>query len=242
MRRTRTKLALATVGATAAVLTASGCSATASDPSNGQPAGINSQGTGKVTGTPDTLTVALGVQTQASEAQAALQDNSRKATALIDTLKSNGVADEDVRTSQLSVNPTWEPGGARITGYQVTNQVTATLHDISQAGTLIDAAAATAGDAIRVQQVTFSIADDSDLRAEARSRAVRQAQDQAQQMADTAGVKLGKVRSIVEVPAQAPRSSDPSMRAPDAVLTDTVPIEAGSQELTVNVAVTYDIG
>ncbi|PTR26751.1 hypothetical protein C8K36_105330 [Rhodococcus sp. OK519] len=225
------------------MLTLAGCSAGSSGSPSIQAAGISSQGTGKVTGTPDTLTVVLGVQTQAPEAQAALQDNSQKATALIDTLKSKGVAAEDIRTSELSVNPTWEPTGGRINGYQVTNQVTATLHDVSQAGTLIDAAASATGDAIRVQQTSFSIADDSDLRAEARSRAVQQAQAQAREMADAAGVKLGKVRSIVEVPPQAQGSQNPyMMRNPgDMMRADAVPIEAGSQELTVNVAVTYDI-
>lgn len=238
-----TKRAIAALAASAGLLALTGCSAGASAASDAQPAGISAQGTGKVTGTPDTLTVVLGVQTQAPDAQVALQSNSQSATALIDTLKSNGVEDTDIRTSELSVNPTWEPGGARINGYQVTNRVTATLHDISRAGAVIDAAASATGDAIRVQQTVFSISDDSDLLAEARSRAVQQAQEQARQMADAAGVTLGKVRSIVEVPPQALGAPNPyMMRNPgDMVLADAVPIEAGSQELTVNVSVTYDI-
>ncbi|MFC9517431.1 SIMPL domain-containing protein [Nocardiaceae bacterium NPDC056970] len=237
----KTKRAIATVAAAGGLLVLTACGSNSPEPAGSQPAGISAQGTGKITGTPDTLTVVLGVQTQATEAQAALQDNSQRATALIDTLKSKGVAAEDIRTSELSVNPTWAPGGSGINGYQVSNQVTATLHDISQAGAVIDAAASATGDAIRVQQTSFSISDDGDLRAEARSRAVHQAQEQARQMADAAGVKLGKVRSIVEVPPQTAGSPSPFMRAPDMALADAVPIQAGSQELTVNVAVTYDI-
>lgn len=238
-----TKRVIATLAATAGVLAAAGCASGSPTTSDTQSAGISAQGTGKVTGTPDRLTVVLGVQTEAPEAQVALRSNSQRATALIDTLKSNGVADEDIRTSELSVNPTWDPGGGRINGYQVTNQVTATLHDISRAGAVIDAAASATGDAIRVQQVRFSVSDASDLRAEARSRAVQQAQEQARQMADAAGVKLGKVRSIVEVPPQSPGAPSPyMMRNPgDMALADAVPIEAGSQELAVNVSVTYDI-
>lgn len=237
-----TKRVIAALALSAGLLALTGC-ASGSSTTDAQSTGISAQGTGKVTGTPDTLTVVLGVQTQAPEAQVALQSNSQSATALIDTLKSNGVEDEDIRTSELSVNPTWESGGPRINGYQVTNQVTATLHDISRAGAVIDAAASATGDAIRVQQTRFSIADDSDLRAEARSRAVQQAQEQARQMADAAGVKLGKVRSIVEVPPQAQGAPNPyMMRNPgDMIFADAVPIEAGSQELTVNVSVTYDI-
>ncbi|WP_235871094.1 SIMPL domain-containing protein [Rhodococcus spongiicola] len=231
---------LMAAGATAvSILVITGCSRGPSDPADGQPAGISSQGTGTVTGTPDTLTVVLGVQTQAASAQAALAENSEKATALIDTLKTSGVAAEDIQTSNLAVNPTWEQGGARINGYRVTNQVTATLHDIPAAGELIDAAASAVGDAIRIQQTTFSIADDGELRAEARAQAVQQAQAQARQIADAAGVTLGKVRSIVEIPQTSPGVPTP-YASPEARM-DAVPIEPGSQELDVHVAVTYEI-
>ncbi|WP_231569641.1 SIMPL domain-containing protein [Prescottella defluvii] len=218
-----------------------GCASGNAQPgSAGDPAGIDTRGTGTVTGTPDTLTVALGVQTQAGEAAAALDANAQRSTALIDTLKGRGVPAEDIQTSGLSVNPTYESGSGRINGYQVTNRVTATLHDIATAGTLIDAAAAAAGDSIRVEQTVFSISDDSELRAEARARAVRQAQDQARQIADAAGVNLGAVRSIVEVPPTAPEN--PLMRSPMAFdHANTVPVEAGSQELAVTVQITYDI-
>ncbi len=204
----------------------------------GAPPGISTQATGKVSGTPDTLTVVLGVQTQAREAAGALADNADKANALIDTLKEKGVRAEDIQTSGLSVQPTYDPNSAAITGYQVTNQVTATVHDVSAAGGLIDAAAAAAGDAVRVQQTSFSIADDSDLRAQARADAVRQAQAQARQIAEAAGVGLGEVRSITEVPATGPTPFPGGAldRAP------STPIEPGSQELTVSVAVVYDIG
>lgn len=240
-RLRRIVVALGASAVCAAALT--GC---ASDNANAgpaaDPAGISTRGTGTATGTPDTLTVALGVQTQAAEAKAALDANAQRSAALIDTLKGKGVPSEDIQTSGLSVNPTYESGSGRINGYQVTNRVTATLHDLATAGTLIDAAAAAAGDAIRVEQTTFSISDDSELRAEARARAVRQAQDQAEQIAQAAGVDLGKVRSIVEVPPTS--TEDQLMRSPmafDQAAANSVPIEAGSQQLTVNVQLTYDI-
>ncbi len=220
-----------------------GCGSGASNaPVLGDTTGINTRGTGTATGTPDTLTVALGVETQAAEAKSALESNAQKTSALIDTLKGRGIPADDIQTSGLSVYPTLEGGTGRITGYQVTNRVTATLRDIGAAGTLIDAAASAAGEAIRVEQTTFSISDDSELRAQARARAVQQAQGQAKQIADAAGVELGSVRSIVEEP---PNQSAPVMRSPvafDQAAAASTPIEAGSQQLTVNVTVTYDIG
>ena len=75
------------------------------------------------------------------------------ATGLLDVLRGRGVADRDLRTSGLSISPTFDTDG-RITGYEVTNQVAATLRDVAGAGALIDAAAQAAGDAVRVQQIS----------------------------------------------------------------------------------------
>ena len=160
---------------------------------NGRPS-IAARGVGLVKGTPDTLRVVLGVETRSASAKDALAANNDKANALVDTLKSKGVEAKDIQTSQLSIHPTYDDKGQRITGYQVNNTVTATLHDIAGAGALIDAAAGAVGDAVRVQSIGFSIDDDSALKAEARTQAVHLAQLQAEQMAKAAGVKLGAIR------------------------------------------------
>lgn len=234
----RSTAALALPIAAAALLVA-GCSGSTEVSTDPVAHGISTTGAGIVTGTPDTVTVTLAVQTQAPTANAALAENAQRATSLIETIKSKGVDAKDIQTSGLSVYPNYEPTTAQISGYMVTNQVTATLHDVSKAGALIDAAASAAGDAIRVQQMSFSIADDSDLRAQARASAVQQAQSQAQQIAEAAGVKLGDIRSIVETPAST-NVVDPQMRSMADSLAST-PVQAGSQELSVSVSVVYEI-
>lgn len=200
--------------------------------------GITTRGAATVTTTPDTVTVVVGVQTRGSSAKAALDDNNGKATALINMFKGRGVAAADLQTSQLSVSPTYDPATGRITGYEVTNQVTATSHDVNAAGGLIDAAGEVAGDAVRIQQLSFSVGDDSAARARARADAVRQAQAHAKQLADAAGVRLGRMYSMTEVPVTSPgplgREATPAPVAP-------VPIEPGSQKLTVMVELVYAI-
>jgi uncharacterized protein len=218
-------------------------SACAGSPSAAGPApgagGITARGQGTVTGTPDTLTIILGVQTQADRAADALDQNNQQAAAVIDTLKRSGVPETDLQTSQLTINPNTDPMTGRITGYQVTNQVTVTLHDIPKAGSVIDAASRAAGDAVRVQQVNFSISDDSALLARARANAVRQAQAQAKQMADAAGVGLGPLRSISESGGATPPPT-PMFRALDNAA-GSVPLQPGTQQLSVSVDVVYDI-
>lgn len=210
---------------------------------NGKPS-IAARGVGLVKGTPDTLRVVLGVETRSASAKDALASNNDKANALINTLKDKGVEAKDIQTSQLSINPTYDDKGQRITGYQVNNTVTATLHDIAGAGGLIDAAAGAVGDAVRVQSIGFSIDDDSTLKAEARTQAVHLAQLQAEQMAKAAGVKLGGIRLISEVPASSPM---PYYQQYDSVARGATPgaaaapVMPGQQELSLTVDVVWDI-
>jgi uncharacterized protein YggE len=252
MLRARPTLTLAAVAAVA-VLAVAGCgqtdgkaaatSAAGVSTDNGRPS-IAARGVGEVKGTPDTLRVVLGVETRSVSAQDALAANNDKATAIIKTLKEKGVEAKDIQTSQLSINPTYDDKGQRITGYRVNNLVTATLHDLAGAGALIDAAAGAVGDAVRVQSMGFSIDDDSALKAQARTQAVHQAQVQAEQMAKAAGVKLGGIRLISEVPAGGPM---PYYEQLNGVAKDSaraaspVPIEPGQQELSLTVDVVWDI-
>jgi uncharacterized protein YggE len=239
MRRTA---ALPVVAALAGALLLGGC-ASGQTPELGRPAptdraSITTRGVGTVAGTPDTLTVVLGVQTRAASAADALTDNTTRATGLLDVLRGRGVADRDLRTSGLSISPTFENDG-RISGYQVSNEVTATLRDIAGAGALVDAAAQAAGDAVRVQQISFGIDDDAEPRAQARADAVRQAVTQARQLADAAKVGLGPILSITEVTEGLPPV--PASARADAAMQAAVPIEPGTQDVTVTVEVVHGV-
>ena len=201
---------------------------------------ITTRGVGKASATPDTLTMMIGVSTRDSSAKAALEANNAKAAALIDLLRKNGVAANDLQTRQLSINPTYNDKSGNITGYQVDNVVHARLHDIARAGALLDAAASAVGNAVRVQQIAFSIGDDSALRSQARAQAVSQAKAQAAQIAKAAGVSLGRIRSIIEsVDAGYPISYDMAGAATAGSV--AVPLQAGQQELSVSVEIIYDI-
>jgi uncharacterized protein YggE len=209
--------------------------------SNGAPAPgtITVSGHGIIDGTPDTLTLSIGVDTSADTAVAALSANSVHARALIDTLKAAGIAARDIQTSQLSVNARYDTNGQHITGYTASNHVTAKLHDLAKAGTVIDTATKAVGDSVRVDGVSFSIDDTSGLVAQARAQAVKKAAAQANQLAAAAGVKLGQVRSIDETNRTAPY---PQYLAADAAKSSAaVPLQPGTQELSLDVSVVYEI-
>ncbi len=199
---------------------------------------ITTQATGHTTATPDEVSVTVGVQTSSASARAALSANNSKAAALLSTLKRSGVAPKDVQTAGLSVDPTYAKDGAQITGYSVSNTVQVTFRDLKNAGKIIDAAASSVGNAIRIQAIAFSISDDATAIAHARANAVKQAQDQARQIAAASGAKLGRIRTIVESPQQL---NQPTFAAAASALRASVPIQAGQLEMSVDVQITYDI-
>lgn len=204
-----------------------------------QPYVITTQATGEASATPDTLDVTMGVDTRAGTARDALSANNAKMTALERKFKSGGVPAKDLQTAGLSIQPTYGQDGSTITGYEVTDMVQATLHNLGTAGGLIDAAAATAGNAVRIDNMRFSVSDDSAVNGQARADAVRKAQLQAQQIAKASGSKLDRIRTITEQP---PQQDQPNFDASAAVpAARSVPILAGQLTVNVSVQITYDI-
>jgi uncharacterized protein YggE len=192
-------------------------------------------GTGQVKGTPDVADVTIGVSARGSTAGDALSTANERAAKVIAALKDAGVSEDDIQTSDLSIQPTFDEDV--VTGYQVSNMVTARLRDIARAGDTLDAAARVAGDEIRLQGIGFTIDDDSELLATARERSVKRARAQAEQLASAAGVELGDVLSIDQGSVAIPYASR-GLGEADA---SSVPVEPGTQTLKVSTTVVYEI-
>lgn len=207
--------------------------------SDDRPAEIVARGTGRIEGRPDVMTIRMGISTSAPVAAQALDQAAVLSTAMSKTLKENGVAEADLQTSDLSLWPEFDDKGRRITGYRVSTTYTARLRDLDRAGEVIDVAAKSVGDAVTMQGISFSIDDTGELLARARAGAVERAAAQAEQLAEAAGVRLGRIVSIEE------RRDEPAdeyygyRMSADAV--NQVAIERGSQELTVDVDVVYEL-
>jgi len=205
------------------------------------PSGISVSGTGEVYGTPDTLDMSFGVSVQRPTVEQAVADAAALADELISTLEANGVATEDVQTANYSIYPQYDYSGelVKITGYQVDNTVSAKIRDVSAAGSVIDAVAANGSDEVQISGVSFSIEDDAELIASARAAAWADAEAKAKQLADLAGVTLGRAVTISESfgmdqPVPLYRGLD-EMAAVDAV----TPIEPGRQQVTVSLQVRF---
>lgn len=241
MRRLLVLLALSTV-----VLAACGAEGSVSGFGAGDGTatnGINVTGQGRVFGTPDTLTLNLGVAVVRPTVNAATAEAAAKAQAIIAALMANGVAEADIQTANYAIWPEYDYSGEtqRLVGYRVSNDLTVKVRDLDKAGDILDAATAAGGNDTVVQNLSFSIEDNTALLELARTAAWNDAEAKAEQLARLAGVRLRGAISITESISynQPPIYYEERALAADGAGT---PIQSGQQEVTVVVSVTFSIG
>jgi len=205
---------------------------------------ISVSGTGRVLLTPDIADLRLGVTTTAKTVEEARAANATSMTAVISALKGLGVADRDVQTTTLSLGPVYDysknTNPPRLTGYTLTNVVAVTIRDLEVAGAVIDGTMA-AG-ATTLDSITFRVADQTTAEKEAREAAMREARAKAQTLAAAAGVSIDGVASISETAAPIPYPVYYGAAAAAVLRDAATPVEAGTNEVSVTVAVVYLIG
>lgn len=160
--------------------------------------GISVSGQGQVSGAPDLATVNLGVEASRDTVQAAREDAAAAMENVIQALRDQGVADQDIRTSYFSIYPRYDNNGQNITGFQVSNQVTVKIRNLASVGNVIDEVVLAGGDSARFQGIDFSIENIKPLESQARAAAVEDMVDRANQLADLSGVQLGQPYYISE--------------------------------------------
>lgn len=207
-------------------------------------AGITATGTGRVTGQPDTLRATVGVEVRRDRVDDALTAANDAAQQVIDTLTGEGVAEQDIQTVDVSVRPEYgdqtDGSQPRITGYVATNLLQVRLSDLAGAGAVLDTAVRAAGDAARLQGVSFSLEDNQELVRAARERAFADARTTAEQYAELAGVELGGLVSVAEISSAPPPAADV---ATEAFAGDSaVPIQPGQQQVSVSVTTVWSFG
>ena len=213
---------------------------------NSQQEGIWVSGRGEVSAVPDIATLRLGIEAQeasVAEAQSqAAEAMDRVMAALID----NGVAEKDIQTQYFNIRQVtrWDKDREQevVIGYRVTNMITAKIKELDKAGTIIDAVATAGGDLTRINSIGFSVEDPSAYHEEARQKAMADARAKAEQMAELAGVKLGKPTYISESTYSPPPifRQDLFEKAAGAPVPET-PISPGEMEISINVQLVYAI-
>ena len=207
---------------------------------------IHVNGSGTVSGEPDIATLHLGVSVERDSVADAREEAANAMTALIDSLKANGIAEKDIITQNFSIYPQYDysEGERKLRGYSVNNTVQTKVRELDTLSDVIDDAAEAGGDNIVLNSIQFMIEDTTSLQEQARAMAVKNAEAKALTIAEASGVTLGKPVTITEnsyyESPPIPYAVAESDFADDAKRTST-PIVSGELTVTINVTVVYEI-
>ena len=194
-------------------------------------------GAGQVQGTPDTLTVNASMEFLAPDATAAMNQTNERQRAVIDALVAAGIERNDLATTQADLQPQYDSDSTSISAYRATNSINVTIRDLDLASDAIGMIVSTGGNATRINSISYSIEDDSQLVRDARARAFEDAKDRADQYAQLSGLNLGKVISISESAGPTPPQPMQAPRAMEAA----VPLEPGQQTVGFSVTVIWEL-
>lgn len=203
---------------------------------------LNLSAYGEVRARPDQATISLGVTTEAPTAAEAMRLNAVKMNQVIAALKKGGIADRDIQTSGLSLNPQYvyqENLPPRLTGYQASNTVTIVVRDLARLGQAVDAAV-TSG-ATNVGGVAFGMQDPSGAEDAARLEAAKNLQARAELYAKAMGYRVARLVVFSEGGGYSPPPPMPMMAMARMEKADSTPVEAGELRVRIDVTATFEL-
>ena len=200
-------------------------------------------GNGAVTVKPDIGYLSVGVETSDKDAKKAQEMNKVAMDNLIKMLKSKGITDKDIKTTNYTVWKGIDYNKApadQVEVYHVNNMVEITITKLDQAGAIIDECVAQGANVSN--GVRFAVKDKDAYYQQALKAAMEQANTKATSIMDTFGAKPGKPWRVTEVP----QYDGPIAYGGDAMeskamsASPTTPIMAGEMEIRAQVTVEYD--
>lgn len=244
-----------TAGALCALLLAAACASTApTQPayaqSNPMAHSMNSiqpettislSGNGTVDREPDIATVNVGVEIEAETAAQAMEQQAERMNAVFDAVRAAGVANRDMQTSSLSLNPVYDynrpDNRPRLRGYSASNQITILVRDLDNLGASLDAIVRAGSN--QINSVQFGVDDPTEATDEARVAAIADARRKADLYAEAAGYRVARIVTISEGGGYSP----PMPMAARMVSAEAAPtpIAQGEVSLTANVNVTFEL-
>lgn len=202
---------------------------------------LNVSGTGKVDLAPDIAYINLGVHTEDPSAADAVAANNAQTAKVIDALKSLGIDEKDIRTTNFSIWPSqnYSPDGTPLdTKYMVDNTVFVTIRDMEKLGDLLDSVIAAGVNT--VNSIQFDLSDKTAALTQARADAVKDAEKQAAELAAAAGLELGEVYSIGFAESYMPiYEYGKGGGGGDAAAAVSVPIQPGQLTISATVNMSY---
>ena len=196
--------------------------------------------TGEVTRVPDIARISAGVVTQARTATAAIQQNARQMESVRAALRQAGIADRDIQTSSINLNPEYryvENQSPQLVGYRANNEVSVRFRDIANTGKILDALVAQGAN--QINGPSLSLDKPEEALDEARQAALRTARARAEMYARAMNKRVGRIISVSEAGGfhLPPRPVMEMAQARDA----STKIDPGEQAVAVTLSVSFEL-
>ena len=195
----------------------------------------------EVSRAPDLVEISGGVVTTAPTAAAAMSENASRMTAVVAAIRKAGVADRDVQTASLSLQPQYKYANneaPQLVGYQASNTVNVRLRKLDQVGRILDTLVAVGAN--RIDGPNFRVENADAALDEARTQAVAKGRARADLYARAAGLRVKRIVAITEqsAPDLRPR---PMMMAAAKMEADSTPVSPGEVQLAINLAMVFEL-
>jgi uncharacterized protein YggE len=194
-------------------------------------------GSGSASAAPDVVRIRAGVRCDADDVSGALGDVAVRAAALASAARDYGVLPADLRTTGTGVHPRHDREGNTVVGYTAYQSLSVTVRDPALVGSLVDAFAGAAGNALTIEHIGLELSDPQPLLARAREAAFADALRKAEQYAALAGRELGKVVRLRDVVAG---EAQPRYALMAAGRSADLGVELGENTVTATVAVRWE--
>jgi len=205
-------------------------------------------GSGVVYAKADIANLEVGLRTGAKKTAAeATADSTKKMNEIMIELTKLGIEERDIKTSNYNLNPVYNytnDKGQELIGYEVTQNVSLKIRDLSKIGDVI--AKTTEKGANQIGNINFTIDDEFELKNEARELAIEKAKEKAILIAEQSGMKLGDIKGVFEnyneyQPVMAYSNAKLEMGMGGAADLAAPSIQAGQNEVRVEVTLMYEI-
>lgn len=200
---------------------------------------VSVTGTATVRSTPDEAVVSFGVQTQSASAETAMRENATQMVSVLRALADLGVKDDDIATAGVSLYPSYGSDGTNISGYQASNQVSVTFHDLSLIGHAIDVAVKAGANL--TNGITFQMSPANRGSEQALATAIADARSKASAMAAATDAQLGQVITMTESGSPSIYPPMPYDTAVAGAEASAVPVSPPTLETQVSVQVTWEL-
>lgn len=147
---------------------------------------------------PDMAEVVYSVRTESGTAADCQQQNTASVAQVTELLKSLGIEEKSIQTSDFSMRPVYNYSGntARITGYEAETVLTVSDLKIEDLGDILSQSVASGINT--VQSITYQAGSYDQSYQEALTKAVDMARQKAEVLAAASGAKVGRVLTIQE--------------------------------------------